>query len=184
MPDDAVAAAKRPSFLAALISGGVAGTSVDVALYPLDTIKTRLQSAEGFFKAGGFRGVYRGLSAAALGSAPGAALFFSTYEAVKSSLHQVQSASPTPLLPAPMVHMLAASTGEVMACLVRVPTEVVKQRMQAGYSKAILPTLQQIMLHEGGLCGSLQRVQDYRDARNTICLRTVPIIRGEEGTRT
>lgn len=51
--------------------GAVAGTSVDIALFPLDTIKTRLQSAEGFFKAGGFRGVYSGLSAAAAGSAPG-----------------------------------------------------------------------------------------------------------------
>ena len=51
----------------------MAGTSVDVALFPLDTIKTRLQSSEGFFKAGGFRGIYNGLSAAAIGSAPGGA---------------------------------------------------------------------------------------------------------------
>lgn len=49
----------------------MAGTSVDIALFPLDTVKTRLQSAEGFFKAGGFRGIYSGLSAAAAGSAPG-----------------------------------------------------------------------------------------------------------------
>lgn len=49
----------------------MAGTSVDVALFPLDTVKTRLQSAEGFWKSGGFRGVYRGLSVAAAGSAPG-----------------------------------------------------------------------------------------------------------------
>lgn len=49
----------------------MAGTAVDVALYPLDTIKTRLQSPDGFMKAGGLRGVYNGLSAAAVGSAPG-----------------------------------------------------------------------------------------------------------------
>lgn len=49
----------------------MAGTAVDVALFPLDTIKTRLQSSQGFFKAGGFRGIYKGLSAAAIGSAPG-----------------------------------------------------------------------------------------------------------------
>ena len=49
----------------------MAGTAVDVALFPLDTIKTRLQSAEGFLKAGGLRGVYNGLSAVAVGSAPG-----------------------------------------------------------------------------------------------------------------
>ena len=58
----------------------MAGTSVDVALFPIDTLKTRLQSPQGFLQAGGFRGIYNGLGAAALGSAPGAALFFSTYE--------------------------------------------------------------------------------------------------------
>ena len=56
---------KEPSFLISLISGGIAGTTVDVALYPLDTIKTRLQAPQGFLKAGGFSGVYKGLSAAA-----------------------------------------------------------------------------------------------------------------------
>lgn len=52
-------------------AGGCAGTAVDVTLFPLDTIKTRLQSSQGFFKAGGFRGIYSGLGAAAIGSAPG-----------------------------------------------------------------------------------------------------------------
>ena len=70
----------EPSFVTALIAGGCAGTSVDVALFPIDTLKTRLQSPQGFIKAGGFRGIYNGLGAAAAGSAPGAALFFSTYE--------------------------------------------------------------------------------------------------------
>ena len=69
-----------PSFLTSLVAGGLAGTSVDVALFPIDTIKTRLQSPQGFLKAGGFSGVYNGLGAAAAGSAPGAALFFSVYE--------------------------------------------------------------------------------------------------------
>ncbi|KNC48990.1 carrier protein [Thecamonas trahens ATCC 50062] len=101
----------------------MAGTGVDVALYPIDTIKTRLQSKEGFRAAGGFSGVYRGLSSAVIGSAPGAALFFTTYETAKSHL--------TPLLGGgPVTHMTAASLGEVAACCVRVPTEVMKQRLQ------------------------------------------------------
>lgn len=37
---------------------------------------------------------------------------------------------PPKSLPAAGVHMIAASLGEVAACTVRVPTEVVKQRMQ------------------------------------------------------
>ena len=68
------------SFATALVAGGLAGTSVDVALFPIDTLKTRMQSPQGFLKAGGFRGIYNGLGAAAVGSAPGAALFFSSYE--------------------------------------------------------------------------------------------------------
>merc|ERR1719491_1809017 len=66
-----------------LLAGGLAGTTVDVALYPLDTIKTRLQSPRGFLPSGGFRGIYNGVGAAALGSAPGAALFFGVYERLK-----------------------------------------------------------------------------------------------------
>ena len=61
---------KLAQTLAGAFGGCVAGPAVDIALYPIDTVKTRLQSAEGFFKAGGFKGVYRGLSSAALGSAP------------------------------------------------------------------------------------------------------------------
>lgn len=57
-------------FLVALLAGGVAGTVTDIALFPLDSIKTRLQSAAGFVASGGFKGVYRGLLSAAAGSAP------------------------------------------------------------------------------------------------------------------
>ena len=68
----------------ALLSGAAAGVSVDVGLYPIDTIKTRLQSPQGFIKSGGFRGVYKGLSAAASGSAPGINCIVSP-----SSLHTI-----------------------------------------------------------------------------------------------
>lgn len=60
----------------ALLAGAAAGVSVDVSLYPIDTLKTRLQSPHGFWKSGGFKGVYRGLSAAASGSAPGLIILF------------------------------------------------------------------------------------------------------------
>lgn len=68
------------------------------------------------------------------GSAPGAALFFVTYEGVKSHLSARRLESQgvgTAGVSAAGDHMLAASLGEVAACAVRVPTEVVKQRTQA-----------------------------------------------------
>lgn len=67
----------------ALLAGAAAGLSVDLSLYPLDTIKTRLQSKEGFKAAGGFKHIYRGMSSIALGSAPGSALFFVIYNTSK-----------------------------------------------------------------------------------------------------
>ena len=39
-------------------------------MFPLDTIKTRLQSVEGFRKAGGLRGIYSGIGSVAVGSVP------------------------------------------------------------------------------------------------------------------
>ncbi|KAL3902761.1 MAG: hypothetical protein SGARI_005684 [Bacillariaceae sp.] len=119
----------------------MAGTSVDVALFPIDTVKTRLQSPQGFLKAGGFRGIYNGLGAAAAGSAPGAALFFSTYETMKPLLLEWQQSSSSSgdgdatSNPA-IAHMMAASLGEAAACLVRVPTEVIKAKMQTDPSHA------------------------------------------------
>ncbi len=51
-------------------SGGLAGLVVDIVLFPIDTIKTRLQSEKGLWRSGGFRGIYNGIGPAAAGSAP------------------------------------------------------------------------------------------------------------------
>eukprot|EP00960_Hanusia_phi_P026879 746520-Hanusia_phi.AAC.1 len=37
---------KETPFVVALLAGGCAGTAVDVALFPIDTIKTRLQASD------------------------------------------------------------------------------------------------------------------------------------------
>lgn len=119
---------KRDSpFTLALIAGAFAGTGVDVSLHPLDTMRTRLQSQEGFWKAGGFKGCYRGITSAFIGSAPGAAAFFSTYETMKGVIKNTAGGEEH------WTHAaLASSCGEVGACLVRVPTAVVTQNMQVG----------------------------------------------------
>lgn len=51
-------------------AGAAAGLFVDVTLFPLDTLKTRIQSEQGFWKAGGFREIYKGIGPIAVGSAP------------------------------------------------------------------------------------------------------------------
>jgi len=113
-------------YLTSLISGGVAGLFVDIALFPIDTIKTRLQSENGFWRSGGFKSIYKGIGAVAAGSAPTAALFFCTYESIK---YHIGEAIPQ-YKNSPYLHMLAASFAEIVACSIRVPVEIAKQRRQ------------------------------------------------------
>lgn len=186
-------ALSQPTFLHALVAGGVAGTTVDLSLFPLDTLKTRMQASEGFFASGGFKGIYRGVGSAVVGSAPGAAFFFCTYEGVKDMLarrrreresnirilQQTGSTSTTgSSLPAgwsteALEHMTAASLGEVAACAVRVPTEVVKQRAQAGVHSSSLLALTSILSQraEIGLSGVWREL--YRGWGITV-MREVP----------
>lgn len=151
---------RHTPFLTSILAGGLAGISVDLALFPIDTIKTRIQSPHGFLAAGGFRGVYRGVLVAAIGSAPGAALFFGTYETTKPIISHylrgggdgggeddeaaVMSAAPT--------HMISASIGECVACLIRVPTEVMKSKMQtnASGSASLSSTLRTVLAERDG----------------------------------
>ncbi|KAI4497642.1 hypothetical protein M0802_007182 [Mischocyttarus mexicanus] len=113
-------------FSTSIISGAAAGIICDIIFFPLDTLKTRLQSQHGFLKSGGYKQLYHGIGPVMMGSAPAAALFFITYEGLKEFL-QPQ------ILPQyhAFIHMGAASLGEMVACLIRVPVEVLKQRRQA-----------------------------------------------------
>ncbi|KAI3619726.1 s-adenosylmethionine transporter [Moniliophthora roreri] len=98
--------ARKPTFLQSLLAGGAAGTAVDLLFFPIDTIKTRLQSSQGFAKAGGFKWVYKGIGSVVVGSAPGAAAFFSTYNFFKQNL-PIETSSP-------FNHMVSATAGEVV----------------------------------------------------------------------
>tara|TARA_B110001452_G_C15170329_1_gene406779 strand:- start:132 stop:1025 length:894 start_codon:yes stop_codon:yes gene_type:complete len=133
-------------FTLALIAGGIAGTTVDVALYPIDTLRTRLQSPKGFWASGGFSGMYTGVVATALGASPGAALFFSAYETMKPVLKKMNGGEEKWWQAS-----AASSCGEVAACLVRVPTSIVTQRMQVGQYASFGEAVSKIAASEGGL---------------------------------
>lgn len=128
----------------ALWAGCFAGVAVDVSLFPLDTLKTRAQSADGFFQAGGFRGVYQGLKPAALGSAPTAALFFYTYESLKLPFASLTNSTW-------LSHCMSASVAELSACLIRVPTDNLKQNMQASKFPTLIATFRGLTQQRGSL---------------------------------
>lgn len=157
-------------------AGALAGTTVDLSLYPLDTLKTRLQSPHGFYASGGFRGIYSGIGSC-LSSAPSGALFFLTYESVKSYLSVRSRRDGDEGGSGRMIveQMLAASAGEVVSCIIRVPTEVVKQRAQAGQYPSSVAALRGILNQRGqfGWSGVLGSRGFYRGFGITI-MREVP----------
>ena len=111
----------------ALIAGAVAGLSVDSMLFPIDTIKTRMQAPGGLHASGGFRNLYRGLGFAALASAPCSALFFYSFESTRVRL---QKLGPHGELGQLASDVCAAAFGELVASSVRVPIEALKQLRQ------------------------------------------------------
>ncbi|KAE8221594.1 hypothetical protein CF319_g5072 [Tilletia indica] len=157
-----------PAYTTSLMAGAMSGLAVDLIFFPIDTIKTRLQSKEGFAASGAFKGIYSGLASVAVGSAPGAAIFFVTYESMKPVLRRQSEAFGWSSEPA--VHMLAASTAEAAACLIRVPTEVIKSRQQTVAYGASTTTRQalKLILFEGGGLRAL-----YRGYGSTIA-REIP----------
>lgn len=164
--DNGKVLAKNYLYLTSLISGGMAGLVVDVVLFPIDTIKTRLQSEKRFWRAGGFRGIYNGLSPAAAGSVPSAALFFCTYESLKKLLSPYAHGQQTHL-----VHMSSAAIAEVVACLVRVPVEIAKQNRQVQSSQYKHITATKILAQAYQMDGIFRGL--YRGFGATI-LREIP----------
>jgi len=142
--------AAHPMALTSLVAGGVAGLCTDVSLYPLDTLKTRLQSAVGFRQAGGFRGVYRGLSSAVVGSVPSAALFWCTYDVCKALGHRTQQRRGVTVSDSAL-HIASAVSAELAACVVRVPVDNVKQKLQAHVYPTVRSTLANIWALDGVL---------------------------------
>lgn len=111
-------------------AGFAAGTLQDIALYPIDTIKHRMQGDVGFWRSGGFRGIYKGLSTAAFGgSGPAGALFFCTYETSKHYLHSKSDNKENFIA----ISIVSATFAEIVACVIRVPMENAKNR-RFGYS--------------------------------------------------
>ncbi|AET37536.1 Pet8p Ecym_1298 [Eremothecium cymbalariae DBVPG len=158
-------------FFPSLISGAAAGTSTDIAFFPIDTIKTRLQAKGGFFYNGGYHGIYRGLGSAVVASAPSASLFFITYDSMKYYLRPLlgiyimdEQIADT------MSHMVSSSIGEVSACMVRVPAEVIKQRTQTHRTNSSWQTLRLLLRNKNG--EGLRR-NLYRGWTTTI-MREIP----------
>ena len=104
---------------------------------------------------------------------PSAASFFLVYDGVKRSiLSGNQKLSRTA---ESSVHMLASSLGEIAACAIRVPTEVVKQRAQAGlFGGSSLLALQDILAFRHQRNGYSSMVRELYSGAGVTIMREIP----------
>ncbi|XP_077378665.1 mitoferrin-1 [Festucalex cinctus] len=124
-----------------MTAGAVAGVLEHTVMYPVDSVKTRMQSLQPDPNAR-YRGVYealrriirtegflrplRGLNITMMGAGPAHALYFACYERVKHSLSDVIKSGGNSHL----ANGVAGSVATVLHDAVMNPAEVVKQRMQ------------------------------------------------------
>ncbi|KAF4450906.1 hypothetical protein F53441_6045 [Fusarium austroafricanum] len=133
-----VEAEGRPPYLHAMIAGGIGGSTGDLLMHSLDTVKTRQQGdphipsrytslGRSYYtiwrQEGIRRGLYGGWIPALGGSFPGTVMFFGTYEWSKRFLidHGVQQH---------ISYLTAGFLGDLAASIVYVPSEVLKTRLQ------------------------------------------------------
>ncbi|KAN0117208.1 mitochondrial carrier [Hyaloscypha variabilis] len=125
-----------------LLAGGFAAFTVDLLVYPLDTLKTRFQSPDYkkiYYDASKnavkkrllFRGLYQGVGSVILITIPSSGAFFTTYEAAKTLLSKANPIyNGSALVPQPLIHSAASAAAELVSCFILTPAEVLKQNAQ------------------------------------------------------
>ncbi|PNH58992.1 hypothetical protein VD0002_g8547 [Verticillium dahliae] len=128
----------RPPYLHAMIAGGIGGSTGDMLMHSLDTVKTRQQGdphvppkynslTTSYYtiwrQEGVRRGLYGGWKPALGGSFPGTMLFFGTYEWSKRVLIDGG-------VPHHLAYFSAGFLGDLASSIVYVPSEVLKTRLQ------------------------------------------------------
>lgn len=128
----------RPPYLHSMIAGGLGGTTGDLLMHSLDTVKTRQQgdphippkyttmssSYSTILRQEGIRrGLYGGWLPALLGSFPGTIIFFGTYE--YSKRHMIDFG-----IRPQLAYLTGGFLADFAASFIYVPSEVLKTRLQ------------------------------------------------------
>lgn len=149
-----------------LTAAGVArGVSI-FAMYPVDTIKTRIQMGQA--NAFNMNGLYKGVAGSLVGQIPYGVLTFGSYEIYKGAL-----LSKFPEVKPYFLYAVAAVLGDMTGSGWLCPSEVVKQQLQAGMYGSTGEAVRAIWAKKGlkgfyqGYTGGLARDVPFRVAQLT-----------------
>jgi len=174
------------------VAGAAAEATAEVVLYPLDTLKVRIQScskhpleelqwrvfssATGrhlgsrgfshFISENHIGDLYKGIGQSVLAVLPTAAIFALVYHNLKRSLLRIFPSEWHQTL-RPVTSLVAGAVGTTLASLMEAPTELVKSRLQAGMYRSVGEAFRTILLSESGFRGL------YQGARSNL-LRNLP----------
>jgi hypothetical protein len=153
-----------------LIAGGVARGVAVGTLFPVDSIKTKMQIGQKVSLRLDTIGVehFKGFNSALLGQIPYGMLVFGSYETLKSKIFarkpewQDTNAAKIP------VYIGCACVGDTVGALWLTPSEIIKQRLQAGTAKSASEAVKSIYATQGlggfyaGFAGLIARDLPYR----------------------
>lgn len=122
---------------------GFAHTTMSIALEPPPAHQASKSSAKLSWKL--LEGIYDGVGPGLAASAPACAAFFGAYDTLRRTL---SARFPDPKA-AVLVNMAAAAGGDLTQSVVRVPFEVVKQRMQAGVERTWRESVSNVLAASG-----------------------------------
>ncbi|XP_015897457.3 uncharacterized protein LOC107431089 [Ziziphus jujuba] len=147
-----------------MIAGSIAGSVEHMAMFPVDTLKTRMQVLGGgggvgscsvqsinvrralgsILKLEGPAGLYRGIGAMGLGAGPAHAVYFSVYEWFKEVFSGGNSNNSA-------AHAVSGVFATVASDAVITPLDMVKQRLQLKSSpyKGIGDCVKRVLMEEG-----------------------------------
>ncbi|MQM20302.1 hypothetical protein Taro_053321 [Colocasia esculenta] len=145
------------SFWQFMVAGSVAGLVEHTAMFPVDTLKTRMQAQRPCQPPMGLRqalasvlrvegpfGLYRGIGAMGLGAGPAHAVYFSVYETAKEFLSRGNPNNPA-------AHAGSGVLATVASDAVFTPMDTVKQRLQLRDSpyKGVVDCVGRVLREEG-----------------------------------
>jgi|TARA_B110000977_G_scaffold48296_2_gene65587 hypothetical protein len=138
-PPESARSATAKLAIQAAIAGALAAGSSTALMHPMDTLKTRIQATVGagpglkaFFKQIpqiGARNLYRGIIPAVVGAASGHGFRTATYEVACKLLAPLTL---MPLITEIQIQGFGSGLGTLVGTSVRIPCEVLKQRLQTG----------------------------------------------------
>ncbi|CRG97043.1 mitochondrial carrier protein, putative [Plasmodium gallinaceum] len=126
-----------------LIIGALSGVVVDSVLFPIDNLKTRAQAQKCFSIFETYK-LYNGILPTLLGTVPASAFFYCFYEMSKKLLTEYN-----PNISKSHLYLISTSVAEIASCSVRLPFEIVKQRMQISDNSSLINTIYDISKKEG-----------------------------------